>query len=58
LPSDLKRAEDFRREKEGVVGGDVASPINGDDKRSSLFFDAEKDKEREKEKGVEVEGKV
>jgi hypothetical protein len=57
LTADMKRAEDFRREKESVVG-DLKSPIDPDDKRSSLFFDAETDKEKEKEKGKSVEDKV
>jgi hypothetical protein len=39
-PTDIKRAEDFKREKEATVGG--SSPV--DVKRRSLFFDAEKDK--------------
>lgn len=44
-PGDLKRAEDFQREKDGVVGNAPASPPPPDVKRRSLFFDAEKDKE-------------
>jgi hypothetical protein len=36
----MKRAEDFKMEKEATVGG--TSPV--DVKRRSLFFDAEKDK--------------
>lgn len=47
LPADLKRAEDFRREKDAVVG-DVKSPVDvrveAEGKRESLLFDAEKDK--------------
>jgi hypothetical protein len=38
LSPDMNRAEDFRREKEALVG-------EGDTKRNSLFFDAEKDKD-------------
>ncbi|KAI4635793.1 uncharacterized protein J4E87_000750 [Alternaria ethzedia] len=44
-PGDLKRAEDFKRDKEAVVGDTPASPPPPDVKRRSLFFDAEKDKE-------------
>ena len=36
---DIKRAEDFKRDKEATVGG--TSPV---DVKRSLFFDAEKDK--------------
>jgi len=44
-PGDLKRAEDFKRDKEAIVGDTPASPPPPDVKRRSLFFDAEKDKE-------------
>jgi hypothetical protein len=44
-PEDIKRAEDFKREKDAAVGDTPASPPPQDIKRRSLFFDAEKDKE-------------
>lgn len=58
-PSDFKRAEDFKRDKDGLA---FNTPINsartappnveagGATHRESVFFDAEKE-EREKEKG-------
>jgi hypothetical protein len=39
MPGDLKRAEQFKLEKEDVVGSE-----EGESKRASFFFDAEKDK--------------
>ncbi|OAL03022.1 LAlv9 family protein [Phaeosphaeriaceae sp. SRC1lsM3a] len=46
LSPDLKRAEQFQREKSAVVGDrkSVASSDDADSKRESVFFDAEKDK--------------
>jgi hypothetical protein len=44
-PGDIKRAEDFKREKDAIVDDTPASPSPPDVKRRSLFFDAEKDKE-------------
>jgi hypothetical protein len=60
---DMKRADTFQREKEGVVGidGRVEGVGNGngkeEGKRESVFFDAERSEERvgEKERG---EGKM
>ncbi|KAK7186198.1 lalv9 family protein [Paraphaeosphaeria sporulosa] len=56
-PGDIKRAEEFKRDKDGVV--DLGKPLNsartapaevqGEGKRESVFFDAEKDGERSKE---------
>jgi hypothetical protein len=46
----MKRAEDFRREKEAVVG-------EGETKRNSLFFDAEKAKDGVTKEG-DGEGKI
>jgi len=49
MPGDLKRAEEFRREKDRTIG-DIKVPSNefktheDDGKRESLFFDAERDK--------------
>lgn len=45
-PVDIKRAEEFKREKDATLGADspVTSPPPQDVKRRSLFFDAEKDK--------------
>jgi hypothetical protein len=53
LSPDLKRAEDWRREKAMVVGGDEEEGKEG--KRSSLFFDAE-GKEEGKASGDKAEG--
>jgi hypothetical protein len=60
-PADMKRADAFRREKESVVGGGDGKDVGGlqgegDTKRRSLFFDAEGDVAREKEKAGE--GKI
>jgi hypothetical protein len=44
LSPDMKRAEEFRREKQSVVGDADSAPVDLDAKRNSLFFDAEKDK--------------
>lgn len=48
MPGDLKRAEEFKKEKDAVIGGDIKSPTAvtppQDGNRESLFFDAEKDK--------------
>jgi hypothetical protein len=54
-PVDVKRAEDFRRDKEGVVGGEEEKELADmeEGKRSSVFFDAEKDAS-----GRGAEGKV
>jgi hypothetical protein len=57
LSPDVKRAEQFRREKEAVVGGE-SEPVDLDKKRSSLFFDAEKDGVGGKEKEKAGEGKT
>jgi hypothetical protein len=56
-PGDLKRADNFKREKDGFV--DIGVPLSsarmapadvqGHGKRESLFFDAEKDGVRTKE---------
>ena len=45
-PVDIKRAENFKRDKDATLGADspVVSPPPQDVKRRSLFFDAEKDK--------------
>jgi hypothetical protein len=53
LSPDLKRAEDWKREKAMVVGGDEEEGKEG--KRSSLFFDAE-GKEEGKASGDKAEG--
>jgi hypothetical protein len=50
LSPDIKRAEEWRREKAMVVGGDEEEGKEG--KRSSVFFDAER-KEEEKEEAKE-----
>jgi hypothetical protein len=56
LSPDMKRAEEFKRDKEatiGVEGGDGGKDV----KRNSLFFDADADLEKDVEKekgGVEV----
>lgn len=57
FPADIKRAEDFKREKDRFVN--VEEPLSSartapaevqtDTKRESLFFDAERDVERSKE---------
>lgn len=49
LSPDLKRAEEFRREKSAVLGDrkSVASSDDADSKRESLLFDAEKDKDKD-----------
>jgi hypothetical protein len=44
LSPDLKRAEEFRREKQAVVGDSAPTPVDLDAKGNILFFDAEKDK--------------
>jgi len=44
---DLKRAEDFKRDKEAVVGDTPASPPPPDVKRRSLFFDADAENGKE-----------
>lgn len=55
----MKRAEAFQKEKEGVVGIDGRVEGNGEGKRESLFFDAERSEVGEKgEKEREKEGKI
>jgi hypothetical protein len=52
LSPDMKRAEDFKRDKEATIGVE-----DGDRKRNSLFFDADADLEKDVEKergGVEI----
>ncbi|KAF7679071.1 lalv9 family protein [Alternaria burnsii] len=46
-PSDLKRAEDFKREKDATIGDTPASPPPADVKRRSLFFDADAEKTKD-----------
>lgn len=57
-PGDFKRAEEFKREKDGFVdlgskplssARTAPAEVQSDAKRESLFFDAEKDGERSKE---------
>lgn len=43
-PDDLKRTEEFKREKDQTIGGVASPPPPPDVKRESLFFDAEKDR--------------
>ena len=46
MPLDMKRAEDFQREKNKTVGnGARVGDESPDAHRDSVFFDAEKDKE-------------
>tara|TARA_R110002003_G_scaffold45_13_gene3565 strand:- start:525 stop:887 length:363 start_codon:yes stop_codon:yes gene_type:complete len=46
MPGDLKRAEDFRKEKQATVGDVTMTTTKGEPNkdRDSIFFDAEKDK--------------
>jgi hypothetical protein len=46
MPGDLKRAEDFRKEKQATVGDVKMTTKEGEPNkdRDSIFFDAEKDK--------------
>ncbi|CAO2653622.1 Nn.00g030330.m01.CDS01 [Neocucurbitaria sp. VM-36] len=43
-PGDVKRAEEFKREKDRTIGSVTSPPPPPDVKRESLFFDAEKDR--------------
>lgn len=56
-PGDIKRAEEFKRENDGFVGLEkplssartAPAEVQGEGRRESVFFDAEKDGERSKE---------
>lgn len=59
-PGDLRRAEEFKKEKNDSLAQSGAAPLSsaktappnvegGQVKRESVFFDAEKEKERDKE---------